>query len=506
MKFKSQHIIASEVFSEICEPKKIIQISELNCLLIYHTYSHYKPGTFLSRSTKILSLYDKQQAALKNHIELEFPINDCIFHDESKSLLLSTGQYDGGYQYEGRLLRWNLDTNEVTPVVEDNREFRKLSMIGNTLKVDVMPTDDQTTDSDIKQYTLPIETIKSSLHNFQFTIVNKTLESNFYLDTISNIEKTKLTFNALVSSYLSNYNHSYSANCIKFLNKSQLVIGFNDDLLVIINLLNNSKREIRIEEASHCHQIIPFRDNQLIINFFPIWPPESSSYMLNINGTVEDTLLPNGLIYTNGKGTYVIKQIVPYAENETHMDYLLDDNLKIISEFEIGPYNAYQHHLELADKDSYYFFQGIDDDKMSKKLVQYSVREQSLSTVYTFQEELKLVYPNGIKIGETIYLSFTKHPNHSETKLFALHLLNGEIKCLVKFDAPIVHLDRLNDEVLLYIDVAGNFGKIELPTNKIVSLNERLKAENQKPISFDIKDNMIAIGYNSGTVEILVME
>ena len=106
MKIESQNIISAQVFSEICQPKRIFKIEELDSYLIYHTYNYYKPGTFFSRRTRMLSLYNESNADLKNHTEIKFPINDYAYESATNSLFLSTGSYDGGYSYEGELLKW----------------------------------------------------------------------------------------------------------------------------------------------------------------------------------------------------------------------------------------------------------------------------------------------------------------------------------------------------------------------------------------------------------------
>ena len=207
-----------------------------------------------------------------------------------------------------------------------------------------MPTDDQTEDSEIKQFSIPITKDISTLKELDFIIVDETIGSNFYFETTESIENTKKELNKIGSKYIDYFKHRYSANCIKILDDSNLIVGFNDSCFSMINLNNGTEEEFFIYEDVHCHQIISYQENKWIINFFPVWPPDSSQYIVNINGNLGEISIPNGLIYKKGEN-YIIKQIVPYAEKENHSEYLLDNNLAIIEEFKIGPYNGYQHYF-----------------------------------------------------------------------------------------------------------------------------------------------------------------
>jgi len=505
MKLKSQHIINSGLFNEICQPKRIIELNEIGSLLFYHTYYLYKPGTFLSRRTRMLTLYDKKTSLLKNHIEIRYPVNDFAYYSQSNSLIISTGEYDGGYSYHGELLAWNLSTNSVCKLIGDNREFRKLYVEGNSVYVDVMPTDDQTEDDDIKQYKLPISNTTLTLSELNYKVVEETINDNFGLETSSSIEKTRDEFDTICSKIIAGYNHKYSANCIKLINENELLIGYNDSRVNKIDLITNNRYEIPVESDAHCHQIISHKENTWILNFLPVWPPNSYHYQYNKTGAINKLSIPNGLIYKTGD-SYITKQIVPYADEEIHNDFLLDSNLKTIDEFNIGPYNAYQHHLELEDGEYVYFFQGIDDYKTTKNLVKYSLKNKNLTHVFEFSENLKIVYPNGIKIDDTIYFTCTVNSGHGETKLLSLNLSKLETAWHSKLEAPIIQFKKYDDKTLLFIDVKGNFGMIALPTGSITLLNSQLESINQRPISIDFRDKRMAIGFNSGTVEILNIE
>ena len=54
MKIKTENIIQSKLFAEVCQPKKIVDIPELKSYLIYHTHNLSKPGTNLWKTKRML--------------------------------------------------------------------------------------------------------------------------------------------------------------------------------------------------------------------------------------------------------------------------------------------------------------------------------------------------------------------------------------------------------------------------------------------------------------------
>lgn len=488
------------------QPKRIIDLSDIDSYLIYHTYNLNKPGTFMSNTSRMLSLYNKKNGGLRNQITIKYPINDYAYDTKGQSIILSTGEYDGGCFFEGELLKWKLNSNEIIKLISDNREFRKLKLINDTIKVDVMHTDDYSMDKNIKQYSFLNGDICHELIDLDYKIVERTSEDNFYLSTSRNIEAVTKQFNKICKSYDATFHHKYSANCIKITNYSKLIVGFNHSKISIIQLDKPTEKEIEIEieEDAHCYQIIPFKDNKWILNFMSNWPLINHTYVIDKKEELKEIPNISGLIYTNDNGKYMTKQIVPYCEEEEgHLEFLLDKNLQQQKGFRIGNYNAYQHHLELSTSTSFYFFQGIDNEKFIKKLVKYSIEEHKISDILTFNEDLKIVYPNAVKIDEIIYFSCTIYPSSSVSKLLSLNIHNKETKWLSDFPAPVLYLRVFDKNTLLFLDIKGNVGKVELTKGQVTLFNEQLKCKNQQPICFDFKEDLMAIGYGSGTVEIL---
>ena len=504
MKIKTENIIQSKVFAEVCQPKKIVDIPELESYLIYHTHSLSKPGTNLWKTKRMLSLYKKDELKFKNHITIRYPINNSVYDVQNNSLFLATGQYDGGHSYNGELLKWELIDNNVYKIVEDNREFRNVQLLDNHIFVDVLPTDDQTEDQTIKRYQLQKDSIEINLLESQFAVIDETSEDNHTLDTNGNIEKTFNKLHKIARSVDANYNHKYSANCIKIIEENHIAVGFNDSSFSIINTMDLKEECGTIKEKANCYQIFKYVNDSLIFNFFPIWPPENYVYQYS-NRNLQHIPNITGLLYSN-KENFFAKQIEQYPFEKNLTDVHLNNKLKILNTFRIGNYNGYQHHLNANSNSAFYFFQGISDSNYSKTIVEYSIEKLRLTKLYEFKENEKYVNTNGVIINKYLIISCTKAFGTRSNLLLRFNLEEKTLSEICELESQIVQIMKIGDDAILFLDIDGKIGIIDLAKIKTTYLNVNLKVKNQTPISFDLNENTLVIGYNSGTIEILSIE
>lgn len=115
-------------FSEIGDPCRIFHDRERGLVAIASRTPHLGyPGRWLfpeiSPSANRLSIYLEADGSLLGCIATKFPINDVSFSPDSESVVIATGSYDGGWCFEGYLLRFNWRNNETEQLLGQSRDF-----------------------------------------------------------------------------------------------------------------------------------------------------------------------------------------------------------------------------------------------------------------------------------------------------------------------------------------------------------------------------------------------
>ncbi len=125
-------VIESELtpsrFSELGDPYRIFHDRERGLVAIASRMPHLGyPGRWLFPevypSSNRLSIYREADGSLVGCISTKFPINDVSFSPVEDSVVIATGSYDGGWFFEGYLLRFNWSKNEAEQLLGQSREF-----------------------------------------------------------------------------------------------------------------------------------------------------------------------------------------------------------------------------------------------------------------------------------------------------------------------------------------------------------------------------------------------
>lgn len=75
---------------------------------------------------------------------LQFPVNDIAVHPTRTVIALATGSYDGGYSFQGQLLLWDWQRNEVVDVLAGDREVWRVRFTAEgALELGLRPTSEE---------------------------------------------------------------------------------------------------------------------------------------------------------------------------------------------------------------------------------------------------------------------------------------------------------------------------------------------------------------------------
>jgi hypothetical protein len=114
-------------FSEVGEPYRIFQDQGRGLVAIASQMPHLGyPGHWLfpdaSPSAHRLSIYNQRDGTMLGCIPTKHPINDVCFSPDGKNVVIATGSYDGGWCFEGFLLRFFYHAGRVEQLLGQCRK------------------------------------------------------------------------------------------------------------------------------------------------------------------------------------------------------------------------------------------------------------------------------------------------------------------------------------------------------------------------------------------------
>lgn len=114
-------------FSEVGEPYRIFQDQGRGLVAIASQMPHLGyPGHWLfpdaSPSAHRLSIYNQRDGTMLGCIPTKHPINDVCFSPDGKNVVIATGTYDGGWCFEGFLLRFFYHAGRVEQLLGQCRK------------------------------------------------------------------------------------------------------------------------------------------------------------------------------------------------------------------------------------------------------------------------------------------------------------------------------------------------------------------------------------------------
>jgi hypothetical protein len=124
-------IIESELtptrFSELGEPYRIFNNHARDLVAVASQMPHLGfPGHWLfpdsPPSVHRLGIYKRSDGTMLGCIPTKYPINDVCFSQDSDNVLIATGSYDGGWSFEGCLLRFFFKTGRLEHLLGQSRE------------------------------------------------------------------------------------------------------------------------------------------------------------------------------------------------------------------------------------------------------------------------------------------------------------------------------------------------------------------------------------------------
>ncbi|TXK46795.1 hypothetical protein FVR03_10220 [Pontibacter qinzhouensis] len=511
-------ILSNSTFADTTIPYRTFVDEDKRLIAVANSFSTQWSGRNISIWSTSILLYDLDTLELKNFVDnLDYPVNDLSFHPKEKNIALGIGRYDGGAYYEGELLLWNYETNELNSILADNREVIKCSFSpnGDKLSFTLNPTDDlDCPDYTDKQYDLdfPILT-KIKLDNLSPVLVNDHID-NFniedYNNRLSNADRVLTDISNQKKQVYKNRNLIWD---IVFISKNEIALARNNATVEIWNIDTGTVREIKLFNNGDCVELFfNSSNNSLLVN---LWSRDFQSentnelFSIDLSNLEFQEVINCSHIISKSKNNYFLARQVDHSE-KTKKDFILNPSYKVVFEKRIGHYDLFNHYLRIDNSELLYYLVGNPKEQyQNKTLCSINPGTFEIKEVWQLEKQPNHFNDlNGIKINDYIIISgkvYSSNRNPYDTQeLFCIDLVTKKEKWLKTVGSQVCSFAILdNNSTLVLALTNGQIELIESENGKTIEVINRSKNQSfARPLSLATFDNKIAVGLTNGQIEI----
>jgi len=501
MKVEHLNIIGQRSFQEVTKPKDIFQLKD-GVTAVYHGYYGQWTGRHQDIRKESITLFSDNGKKTIGHLDsLRFEVNDIDFDPINNQVVIAIGSYDGGCYFEGELLIWNLNTGEIQKIVEDNREFIYCKFEQDKIKFKVNPTDDiMTQDFTIKTYELDRGKLISKLEDLipvdsiEFSWDRSPKKRNPNLENLIKEKEPKFKLNSIIWDLV-------------FVG-DKIVSGNSFGRITSYDYLNNVEESIQIREAGECVQVFNTKNNKVVVNLAYRDRENDDTYLFEVDvldKSCRQKLKGKFSISKSAENYFLARQVNhQYGKNQ---DIILDENFETIHSIDLGHYDLFNHYVRIDDDKYLYAYIGKPKNQHRKKelwKINPSTAEQTKQI--SIEAKCQINEPNFLKIKDLIISQGKEYePRYGTYQMNAYDLLGNKI-WEIELEANAIDLKAIRDIDNCFVAVYNN-GKVKIHSSDdgkvIKELNQYLSVVNSRAMCAATKDNIVAIGYDNGMIEIL---
>lgn len=511
-------ILTNSTFADTTIPYRTFVDEDKRLIAVANSFSTQWSGRDISIWSSSILLYDLDTLELKNFVDnLDYPVNDLSFHPKEKIIALGIGRYDGGAYYEGKLLLWNYETNELNSILTDKREVIKcaFSQNGDKLSFTLNPTDDlDCPDYTDKQYDLdfPIQS-KIKLENLKPVLVIDHIDSfniEDYNNRLSNADRVLTDISNQKKQVYKNRNLLWD---IVFITKNEIALARNNATVEIWNIDTGTVREIKLFDIGDCVELFfNSNNNSLLVN---LWSRDFQSENTNKLFSIDlfnlefREIINCSHTISKSKGNYFLARQVDHSD-KTKKDFILSSIHKVVFEKRFGHYDLFNHYLRIDNSELLYYLVGNPKEQHQNKTL-CSINPVTFETKEVWQLEKHPNHYNnlnGIKINDDLILSgkvYSSNRNpYGTEELFCIDLVTKKEKWLRTLSSQVCSFAILdNNSTLVLALTNGQIELIESANGKTMEVINRAKNQSfARPLSLATFENKIAVGLTNGQIEI----
>jgi hypothetical protein len=509
-------ILTNSTFADTTIPYKTVVEENKRLIAVANSFSTQWSGRDVSMWSKSILLYNLDTLELISFVDnLNYDINDLAFHPTESIIALGIGSYDGGAYYEGELLFWNYETNELNSILTDNREVTKctFSKDGNKLMFTVNPTDDlDCSDYTDKEYGLDFPVHKKiTLESLKPISITEHIDS-FNIEDYNN---RHINSENILTEISRNKNY-VTRNLIwdiVFINQQEIAIARNNATIEIWDIETEEIKEIKLPDIGDCVELFfNSTNNSLLVN---LWSRDFQSentnklFLIDLSSLEVREVINCSHTISKSKDNYFLARQVDHSD-KTKKDFILSSNFEVVFEKRFGHYDLFNHYLRIDNSELLYYLAGNPKEQHQNKTL-CSINPLTFETKEVWQLEKQPNHfndLNGIKINDDLIISgkvYSSNRNPYDTQeLFCIDLVTKREKWLRTVSSQVCSFGSIDNGATLVLAMSnGQIELIESDNGKTIEVINRDKNQSfARPLSLATVNNKIAVGLTNGQIEI----
>lgn len=516
---KNRYIFGRNCFDEINNPKQLFEFDSGRIVCVSHSCSAQWSGRHLDLWKHSLSIYNANSLALVAHLDcLRFPVNDVDYDHKKQLLLIATGEYDGGYCYEGELYAYDFITKRLIKLLDDNREFTFCRFKDNQIEIKILPPDDDI-DEDLylEIYLIKLQLdVRQKLQNYE--PVKSTPYPAVKFSIGSYQEKTEalsLRLSALANKNGIEYKHYSMAWDLTFIDADSVFIGYADGTVAVLTLSTGDLITKKLAEHGDFSQVF-MGVNQAyfyanLFNYQVNNDKHNTVYKIDKTLKKWEKVTAGTFCFSQSlNGNFLARQTD--WKNKKRNDILFDPFFNQITECRLGHYDLFNHYIRIDGEEHFCALIGAPNSQsQNKKLFELSTTDMgALSEVTLELQPEHYNNLNGVKIEGKYVVEgkiYNSNPAINEHIVMAYNStgenlwsqsISAQASGMTKIESwpGKVALSLINGEFIILDSINGRV-TLKLPRNDEI---------NGFPLSISNSSNKIAIGYDNGLIELIELE
>ncbi|MFD3450149.1 WD40 repeat domain-containing protein [Microbacteriaceae bacterium 4G12] len=538
-----ERILGNACFSEIGKPSGIYWSADKSLLAIASSFD------WLQWSGREIDTKSKSKLKFKNRLcvyhadtlklvgvvdGIEFPINSVSFHPNNHILAIGTGSYDGGYFFKGKLLIWDIQTDEVHSHFNESREVTqcKFSEDGETLYIVIRPEYDGVVDGLDLQYDyytygtanyfekVSVDTL--SILDMETTGIHQPYDKQELKDVYKELT-------SLASPLFPMYeNRGYIWDVL--INDREIVSVCDNRLIEKWTTEGNRIRKVEgINEGRAVEIAGDLHGNSFWINVEvkkrKVGGYSWHSVLFHWDG-MSDTLqkavereFTFSITHTN-TGQLFARDVGYYRGKGPSRDFIVDKTFETSDALDLGYYSLFNTYLNIKGADDYYFVQGTPKSSHEDKwLCRLNPLTKEYSRLFPLEWDITrnahLFSDGGCYCrdsqGEALILAariYHSHTKEEDSFIMRRDLQNGDLLWEQTFKSQVTAMTWIQKYNLVIFALAdGKIGVLSALNGQMMSLTDCIiNGVNSMVISLDSKDDKIVGGTIDGRILLFTIQ
>ncbi|MEM6673780.1 MAG: hypothetical protein AAF726_13125 [Planctomycetota bacterium] len=421
----------------------------------------------------------------------EFSIHDVAFHPRRSVVAIATGDYDGGWMFEGALLLWNWQTGESISVLSESREVTRVRFREDgSLDVLLSPRDEGDPAIEDDPFETYLGGTLSDLRPFQelglrasasdprvagFTAVEPA-RLGFDVGSLSDAAQDRAWRDVLGGREFEQRHRVWDVDW----SEPERILAVHDECLVEA-WTPGGDRSLRIQSSERRVQVLRTRD-RAIVNALTDGEraqrpaTRSTLYEVGLASITQVTSFDEAVLCsTDSTGRVLCRDTGDPMRSRTSRDRILDPSLRTVWSGDLGHYDCFNHHLRVDGGEGLFFLEGSPSSKVLCRWSNAKVVERCSWDVdgVSYLNAAACLARNDLLVRFAEL--YDPDPNRFVGSVDGLDLRTGARKWTRSISAPATTLALLGDR-LVYGLTDGAFGAMDAATGETL-YEERLQVD-----------------------------